>query len=763
MKRRDFLLRSSLALAALGVGDASLCLCGQRYYRVLAEPTRRKLALLVGINQYPQNPALAGCVTDVELQRELLIHRFGFQPADILTLTDHQATRQNIETAFLSHLREQAKPGDVIVFHFSGYGSLVSGTTPEDAQIGLAAVDSVSASGEDAVHDILEETLLLLLRSLPTNLVTTILDTSYVYSGTALRGNLRIRSRPTPLVSQADKAELRLQAQLLSQINVSKEQISVQRRSGQMPGVVLAAAAPNQLAAEVQWNGFSAGLLTYTLTQQLWRATPATNLRFSLGRVAEITGQVLDPKQQPMLTGQKSREQPLNPFHLVLPESGVDGVVIEAEANGKTGRVWLAGLPASVLEHYGTHSLLTLLPRSDAGSIPAMTASDSLPQLEVLSQDGLTVKVRYIGAGEDREKGTLHLEVGQFVQERLRVLPHNLGLTIALDTSLERIERVDAISAFSAIPRVSSVVAGEQPADYVFGKLTTPTQVAALPSANLPGVLGEPSQLQGSYGLFSPGLEAIADTVGDGGEAVKLAIKRLIPKLQTLLAAKLLTLTDNEASSNIAVRATLEMITPQAQILMQRGAVRSLIAGEALPNPTTGLASVPIGSRIRFRIQNFSDRPLYLILLGRDSNGNLFAVNRPPATMPLANSDTRPIWQQEIAPGELLTIPQTSTALEWVIHGPVGLMETYLICSQAPFQQTLSLLESSIRSIAEVQPLNPLSNPLEVLQTVLQDLHQASHAFSASGSSQSAPSSSPTTFLLDINAWATLKFVYQVV
>jgi hypothetical protein len=61
---------------------------------------------------------LAGCVTDVELQRDLLINRYGFQPADIVTLTDGQATRANIETAFLEHLVKQAQAGDVVIFHF---------------------------------------------------------------------------------------------------------------------------------------------------------------------------------------------------------------------------------------------------------------------------------------------------------------------------------------------------------------------------------------------------------------------------------------------------------------------------------------------------------------------------------------------------------------------------------------------------------------------------------------------------------------------
>ncbi|NJP22544.1 MAG: caspase family protein [Hydrococcus sp. CRU_1_1] len=55
----------------------------ENYRRTLAQTTNRKLALLVGIDRYPQNRQLNGCVTDVELQRELLIARFGFKPQDI--------------------------------------------------------------------------------------------------------------------------------------------------------------------------------------------------------------------------------------------------------------------------------------------------------------------------------------------------------------------------------------------------------------------------------------------------------------------------------------------------------------------------------------------------------------------------------------------------------------------------------------------------------------------------------------------------------
>jgi len=54
-----------------------------------------------------------------------LIHHFGYKENDILILKDKQATRKGILTAFEEHLLKQAKPGDVVMFHFSGHGSQV--------------------------------------------------------------------------------------------------------------------------------------------------------------------------------------------------------------------------------------------------------------------------------------------------------------------------------------------------------------------------------------------------------------------------------------------------------------------------------------------------------------------------------------------------------------------------------------------------------------------------------------------------------------
>lgn len=127
ISRRDFFLFTGSILASLGISECRIIKQGNRYAQVLAQDTPRKLALLVGINKYPNTPRssdLYGCVTDVEMQQELLIHRFGFKKSDILSLTsdeslDKQPKRNNILTAFEEHLIKQAKPGDVVVFHLT--------------------------------------------------------------------------------------------------------------------------------------------------------------------------------------------------------------------------------------------------------------------------------------------------------------------------------------------------------------------------------------------------------------------------------------------------------------------------------------------------------------------------------------------------------------------------------------------------------------------------------------------------------------------
>ncbi len=743
-------------LAALGVSETGLSIMGAKSwamplaepdYQALAQPSARKLALLVGINQYPRIAPLGGCVTDVELQRELLIHRFGFNPSDILALTDQQATRENIENAFMEHLCQQAREGDVVVFHFSGYGSCVVSTAENSPlQNSLVPVDGIGLT-QPTGNYLLEETLFLLLRSLKTHQVTTILDTSYIDTGTAIPSHLRIRSCPEISAEQISADELAFQEKLTQKFGISRSQI----KNFQMPGIVLQASAPTQTATEAPWGGFSAGLFTYALTQNLWQSTDKTTIQMTLNRAAVVVEQLAGKEQQPQLSGEKSQEKSLLGYNL-NPDTttGADGFVIAVEDSGKTAQLWLAGLPTRVLPYYGVNSLLTLLvsPATDANSKPL--------QLQIRTRDGLTARARIIGADTLE---TAKLQVGQLVQESVRVLPRHLGLTVALDSRLDRIERVDATSAFASVGCVSSVVTtGEQPADYVFGKGQGKSQKEEAPNID-PTVTPTSKPIETGYGLFLLGGEPIFNTIGEASEAVKSAVNRLTYKLRTLLAVKLWRLSVNDTSSSLGVMATLEMISPQEQVLMQRKTLRSPFITQGAINQQPeqpGIPTLPIGSRIQFRVQNYSSSPVYFILLGIDSSSGALAFYPLVSAPESDTSEVKSLLKDTIiAPGETLTIPRPAASYEWFIQGVSGLAEVFVICSRAPFTQTIAAL-AAMSLKGERERIGDLFNPLDVAQAVLQDLHQAS------GIVPEIIGTSSDIYALDVNAWATLSFVYQV-
>jgi hypothetical protein len=89
-----------------------------------AQGNYKKLALLVGINDYKYVNKLSGTVNDVENMRLLLVERFGFpDDQNILVLKDKQATRDAILKAIKEHLIAKATSDSIVVFHYSGHGS----------------------------------------------------------------------------------------------------------------------------------------------------------------------------------------------------------------------------------------------------------------------------------------------------------------------------------------------------------------------------------------------------------------------------------------------------------------------------------------------------------------------------------------------------------------------------------------------------------------------------------------------------------------
>ena len=780
IKRRTFLQQASLALLTLGVGNvggnkqAWAAPLFDRYLGTLAQPTARKLALLVGVNEYSNGTNLSGCATDVELQRELLINRFGFNHRDILTLTGQRATRENIEAAFAEHLSEQAAADDVVVFHFSGYGSKVQvpqtgvSSSAEPAPSTANEVKASSAppayrlanslvpkdgvlSAGDTANDLLEETLLLLAQRLATDKLTIVLDTSYKSTQQMLLGNLRVRSFPKRVAPRLNPEALAVQA-LLRQTNSAR----LKQSKPSIAGMILAAAADDQIATEGIWHGASAGVFTYALTQSLWQATPASTVLISMRGTAEQVERLTNNQQQPQLRG--GSKQPLFTYYQI-PETltGAEGVITAIE-DKLTAQILLAGLPGAVVENYG-NSCFTLVvpPDLEAASSQGLATKPQVPSglvLQMRSQEGLKAKARLIA--EDLPP-QFSLQPGQLVREKIRVLPRNVGLTVALDHDLERIERVDATSAFSSIDVVPSVVtAGEQTADCLFGRFKE-----------------DGATTNSGYGLFSVAGVPLANTTGKASEAVKLAVKRLAPELETQLAAKLWRLTNNEGSSGLRVRATLRTVEPKGQnrTIVRRETLRQSdpqMRYKALPssadksqrvvsNRNQPLATVASSTEIQYLLENQGDRPLYLMLLGLDSSGNAIALYSPKEQEETsANGNKYQLRDRQINPGETLTVPQPGISINWVVAGAAGIAEIQLIFSQAPFSKTLKMLSARPHLRDKEQALE-IPNPLEVARALLQDLDAASQV------SSDLVVAKEDNYAFDVNTWAGLSFIYQVV
>jgi hypothetical protein len=107
--------------------------------------TRR--AVLVGIDDYsasrlprpagggtgpPGAPDLYGAVNDVRTIGEILVALYGFASRGVLTLTDQAATRAAILRALDERLVQPTRPGDVVLFYFSGHGSQVANTRSDE-------------------------------------------------------------------------------------------------------------------------------------------------------------------------------------------------------------------------------------------------------------------------------------------------------------------------------------------------------------------------------------------------------------------------------------------------------------------------------------------------------------------------------------------------------------------------------------------------------------------------------------------------------
>jgi Caspase domain len=803
LTRREWLKRTGLLGAGFWLGNEAMCdsqaltqtltRTSTQVAQTLAQSTPRKLALLVGVDQYHRQsgrsvPVLKGCVTDVELQAELLIHRFGFAAADVLALTDEAATRSNIESSFITHLSEQARPGDIVVFHFSGYGCLVrtrltaeggaiAGTLGE--QQALVPVDgwipNAVAGAPPMFNGIYEDTLFLLLRSLLTDRVTTILDTGLQPSLALRSRNLRERALPIEELESPSVAELALQERLLQQTQLTRDQVQVQRQAGQLPGLVLTAATGAQPAAlEVDWPEFSAGLFSYGLTQQLWGYETA-NITVQFNRLSNRMAQHLGAVPQPAIKGQSFSTLPWALDSSAMPQAV--GFISSTNRSGQTSKVWLGGLRAELLELYQSQSCFRVARASAAPSdLTSSTRTSEVLNLAIVNSARVAIapSVQTLVQLKSRRGWTAIADLrsgpplveGAFLSEAIRVLPKKIALKLALGSSLSRIERVDATSFISMENKSLQVVGEAQPADYIFTKISTAKNLPS-PSAAADSIQSSP-QSPDSFGLAYLSGTLLPNTAITRSSVVKIALQRLRPVSDTLLALKLLTLSVNDVSA-LHISATLEQLedVPQPLIRLQTPGEPEIPFFEQLTEALVSKAdksakilSIPSGTVIQYRVNNWNRFPVYAWLVGVNSSTTLFssyAKENPTALTDMTESPAilKPLM---IQPGTSVTLPTASQV--WKASNMTGLNQAFLIVTRQPLTQTLAMQTTMLKSSlpSAIAGFIPLSNPLPVIQKLFEDLHQAS--LPATEALGIAPQNA---WALDIDAWASLQFLYRTV
>ncbi|MBE9229066.1 caspase family protein [Phormidium sp. LEGE 05292] len=710
IKRRNFLYMASSALASLGL---SQCKISERNTDFTIPLNRgstnkfRRLALLVGINNYASNsqiPLLQGCLTDVELQRNLLIYHFGFHPQDILILTNSQATRKGILTAFEEHLIKQAKPEDVVVFHYSGHGSQIVDSDhdfPDGLSSTIVPFDSSRPANNSGgiVQDITGHTLFLLMSALPTENVTFVLDCCY--SGGAKRGNLQVRAIPGGQEFKASPEELAYQRQWLSQLNLTPADFKQQRRKGVAKGVVITATNRDQLAADYPFNGFSAGAFTYLMSQYLWQESSQQSLIKTLPNIARSTTQISFTMQTPeyeVKPGSRNEQKPI--YFIDKVTSAAEAVVTKIE--DEFVEMWLGGIDSESLAAFDKTASFTVV---DANN-------KTIGEIQLQSRQGL------VGRGKLFNKlSAVTIQPGAFCLETVRGIPHNLNLKVGIDPSLDKDTDI-AFNALSALPRIQVLPLQQGEVHCIFGRMSK-AYYQKLPSsknyASLPTI--------GSLGLFSVGGEVINGSFGVATEIVTDAINRLQVKLKSLLAIHIIKMSLNINFSRLNVTASLRRVNENDVLIGQVFPVRG--AKEKLANLTNILSpevsKLPVNTPVELKIINNESNDIFVSILVINAEAEITVI--------FPNQWSAPGDAARLVAGETLLLPEPNKdTFSLQTQEPLGMTEILIITSLKPLRKALKVLQTIAQNRSQQSGPIAISTPVEVIDNLLKDLGESSNS-----------------------------------
>ncbi len=751
IKRRQFIQFAGGVFATVGLHQINL---GQEKNIIASatENTPRKLALLVGIDRYQQSDSeallqadrviqLQRAVTDVELQKQLLIYRFGFQPKDILILTDDRATRQGILKAFEDHLIRKAQPNDVVVFHFSGQGDRIfdpDGGVPDDFSKSLVPFDS-SPNADGEVLDITESTLWLLMAGINTEKVTLVLDTSF--SGRNSRGGLGIISNNTFGKYQVSREEKVYQDKWLTQLGLSRTEFIRQQNIGIPKGIMISGG--DRVVTDILFRDVYAGAFTYWMTQYLWQETG--NERVESAVINITRGIKRWSSQVPELAVKPNSGNENQPTYFIVPQTPPAEAVI-TKVTGSLVALWLGGINPETLPAFEQGAILTIV--DNDGNKEGL--------VELVSRQGL------VGQGKVIEGLSNGVKSGVLLQERIRGIPDNLTLRLGIDPSLAR-DKVAIIEALQAINGIEIIEEGE--IDYILSRMTNSYQQelqerednkhsgSNKPQSQKSNLLEKPdlsvtgifsfnfSSLPpiGSIGLFSPEIDVVANSFGLENETVTDAIARLITKLKSLLAVRLVKLALNPNSSQLNAIANMTLEGQEGSVIGEVGTLRcssnnlAKQAGIGQENPVrcpshnsianlkvdrNNIPVIPIGTHIQFHITNNEISDIYCCIIVIDSNTEMTVLF--PNQWTAAEDVTR------VKVDETLHVPNLSKDnFALVTQAPAGIVEVLIIASSKPLQNTLKVLRTIASNRGQrggFLTVNATNEPTDIVSNLLNDL-----------------------------------------
>ncbi|MGB6013702.1 MAG: DUF4384 domain-containing protein, partial [Nodosilinea sp.] len=701
-----------------------------------------------------------------EMQYNLLVHRFGFNPTDVLKLTDDDSaispSRENILQAFETHLIQQAQPGDVVVIHYSGHGSLVADPDPvlvaacrqnsssfnNDGGLNGTLVPNnptaANQTGPDIiVPDIMGRSLFLLMERINTENLTLVLDSCY--SGAGTRGNASVRAVNSRLGRSgesfmASPEEFENQARWLKDLNMTSEEFHDRRARGVAKGVALGSASCDQEAVELPIDDHQhSGIFTYLLTSYLWQlpwAEPAETLQANLIRstLTTVTKKIQIPIFEYKPDSQNN-QQPLYFSELSAPFAA--GVVTNVPGEGI--EVWLGGV--------SSQNIKTASP----GTVYALFNGEGqeVANLVLESRAGL------VGTGRLAAGQSVAVKTGMLLREKVLAIP-NPTLRVGVDPSLgaDVAQAQAALQATLATTTPSgqtvgwlSVLPVDQQSDieYLLGR-TTPEIQQLLRNA---GDTAPPPV--GTIALFAPDLSSVVpQTFGATDEIITATVERLRPRLKSLLAGRVL--------RELATVTTAEFNVAGEVIDGGGRGVSIPIAGSQGGSARSGrgvmVSTEPFytNEEIKIRVKNREAKPVYLCVLGIGNDGKIQPLQP-------ANWDA-PEEASRVARGEEITVPAPEDRSRFSLSGS-GYVELITLVSHEPLRALLQSLQTIARGAGISRGFVDLEedDTLDVVAGLLGDLDAASRSANNGGTGQTTAGTSA----VDSRTIAVFSTVIEVV